>query len=159
MRDNRWLQELLDTTWDSYFSDVVQDNDVRIVFGRRAKRRLGSISLDPSDRTISIITMNGIFKSKDIPEFVVQATLVHELTHYAQGFNSPLAQAQAHPHAGGVMKREFTERGLLELYLNQKRWLKINWPGVLAREFPPMAVRRRPDASSGLPKGIWFLGK
>ncbi len=159
MRDNRWLQELLDTTWDSYFSDIAQDNDVRIVFGRRAKRRLGSISLDPANREVSVITMNGIFKSEEIPEFVIQATLVHELTHYAQGFNSPLAQAQAHPHAGGVMKREFTERGLLELYLNQKRWLKINWPQVLAKEFPPTILRRKPDKSSGLPKGIWFLGK
>ena len=156
MRDNKWLQQLLDETWDAYFSDVAQDNDVRIVFGRRAKRRLGSISLDPSDRTISIITMNGIFKSLEIPEFVIQATLVHELTHYAQGFNSPLAQAQAHPHAGGVMKREFTERGLLELYLTQKRWLKLNWPKVLAKEFPPRHIMHRP---AGLPKGIWFLGK
>ncbi|MEO7617398.1 MAG: hypothetical protein ABIS59_01000 [Candidatus Saccharibacteria bacterium] len=155
-RDNAWLQQLLDTTWDSYFSDVAQDNDVRILFGRRAKRRLGSISLDPSDRTISIITMNGIFRSPEIPEFVIQATLVHEMTHYAQGFNSPLAQAQAHPHAGGVMKREFTERGLLELYLTQKRWLKVNWPSVLAREFPAKAIMRK---TSGLPKGIWFLGK
>lgn len=156
MRDNAWLQELLDVTWDSYFSDVAQDNDVRIIFGRRAKRRLGSISLDSNDKTISVITMNGIFKSNDIPEFVVQATLVHELTHYAQGFNSPLAQAQAHPHAGGVMKREFTERGLLELYLNQKRWLKINWPLVVAKEFPN---RVKTSRSAGLPKGIWFLGK
>ena len=155
MRDNAWLQQLLDTTWDSYFSDVAQDNDVRIIFGRRAKRRLGSISLDPNDRSVSIITMNGIFKSPEIPEFVIQATLVHELTHYAQGFNSPLAQAQPHPHAGGVMKREFTERGLIELYLTQKRWLKINWPKVLAREFPPRVVKKR---ATGLPKGIWFLG-
>lgn len=156
MRDEGWLQELLDITWDSYFSDVTQDNDVRIIFGRRAKRRLGSISLNPNDRTVSIITMNGIFKSLEIPEFVIQATLVHELTHYAQGFNSPLTQAQTHPHAGGVMKREFTERGLLELYLTQKRWLKINWPLVVAREFPPKSLVRR---SIGLPKGIWFLGK
>lgn len=156
MRDDNWLQELLDTTWDSYFSDVTQDNDVRIVFGRRAKRRLGSISLDPNDHSVSIITMNGIFRSEEIPEFVIQATLVHELTHYAQGFNSPLAQAQAHPHAGGVMKREFTERGLLELYLNQKRWLKLNWPAVLIREFPSRQIMRKP---TGLPKGIWFLGK
>ena len=155
MRDNTWLLELLDETWDTYFSDVPQDNDVRIVFGRRARRRLGSISLDPNNNTISIITMNGIFKSDEIPIFVIQATLVHELTHYAQGFNSPLAQAQAHPHAGGVMKREFTERGLLELYLNQKRWLKINWPKVLAKEFPPRVAMKRP---TGIPKGIWFLG-
>lgn len=156
MRDEAWLQQLLDTTWDTYFADVPQDNDVRIIFGRRAKRRLGSIMLDPEERKTSIITMNGIFRSTEIPEYVVLATLVHELTHYAQGFNSPLAQAQTHPHAGGVMKREFTERGLLWLYRDQRKWLKEHWPTILAKEFPS---RRKPAAELGLPKGIWFLGK
>ena len=123
-RDNAWLQEMLDKIWDNYFEDVPQDNDVRIVFGRRAKRRLGSISLDPNDRKTSIITINSVFKRQDVPEYVVEATVVHELTHYAHGFNSPLEQAKQHPHAGGVMRREFDERGLLELYQVQRRWLQ-----------------------------------
>lgn len=137
MRDELWLQQLLDETWDAHFSDVAQANDIRIVFGRRAKRRLGSISLDPSNRDITIITMNGIFRQSEIPVFVVQATLVHELTHYAHGFNSPLEQKQRHPHAGGVIRREFSERGLLNLYMEQKRWLKANWSNIIATEFAP----------------------
>jgi len=157
-RDERWLQDLLDRTWDTHFADVQQVNDVRIEYGRRAKRRLGSIRLDPADRNTSIITMNGLFRSLEIPEFVVQATLVHELTHYAHGFNSPHAQKQAHPHAGGVMRREFEERGLLQLYLEQKRWLKVRWPEVLAREFAPTTARRRPASGVKLPKPFWFLG-
>jgi len=40
-RDDRWLQGMLDETWDRYFADVPQANDVRIIFGRRARRRLG----------------------------------------------------------------------------------------------------------------------
>ena len=159
IRDEAWLQQLLDDTWDEHFSDVLQENDVRIIYGRRAKRRLGSISLDPNDRTTSIITMNGIFKDELIPEFVVVATLVHELTHYAHGFNSPLAQLQSHPHAGGVMRREYDERGLLQLYLDQKKWLKHNWPEVVAREFAP---RRRTSAAAArivkVPKPFWFIG-
>src|SRR5262245_48756445 len=134
IRDEAWLQLMLDTIWDSHFGEVPQVNDVRIVYGRRAKRRLGSISLDLVDRTTSIITMNALFKSVEIPEFIVEATIFHELTHYAHGFNSPLEQAQSHPHAGGVMRREFAERGRLELYLQQKRWLKQHWPEVVARE-------------------------
>jgi len=159
IRDEAWLQQLLDDTWDEHFSDVQQQNDVRIVYGRRAKRRLGSISLDPNDRSTSIITMNGLFKDERIPEFVVVATLVHELTHYAHGFNSPLAQAQSHPHAGGVMRREYSERGLLQLYLDQKKWLKLNWPEVVAREFAP---RRRTGSITQrvvkVPKPFWFIG-
>jgi hypothetical protein len=157
-RDHAWLQELLDRTWDSYFSDVPQDNDVRIEFGRRAKRRLGSIRLDPKHPDTTIITMNGLFRLPEIPEFVIQATLVHELTHYAHGFNSPLKQQQAHPHAGGVMRREFEERGLLQLYLEQKRWLKVRWSDLLMEQFPPAKPRRRALQSKvKLPKPFWFL--
>jgi hypothetical protein len=158
-RDEFWLQDLLDRTWDEHFADVPQENDVRIIFGRRAKRRLGSISLDPKDHSVSIITMNGLFRLLDVPEFVIKATLVHELTHYAHGFNSPLAQQQTHPHAGGVMRREFDERGLLPLYLEQKRWLKVHWHELLQREFPPAKPRRRGVQSKvKLPKPFWFLG-
>ncbi len=156
-RDEGWLQSILDKIWDNYFLDVPQVNDVRMVFGRRAKRRLGSISLDPQDRHTSIVTMNGIFKREDIPEFVVEATIFHELTHYAHGFNSPLDQAQAHPHAGGVMRREFAERGLLELYLQQKRWLKEHWADVLREEFPPK-MSKSVKSQVSIPKPFWFVG-
>ena len=140
-RDNAWLQGLLDDTWDAHFADVPQTNDVRIEFGRKAKRRLGSIRLDPVNRTTTIITMNGLYALPEIPEFVVKATLVHELTHYAHGFNSPIAQKQAHPHAGGVIRREYADRGLLDLYLEQKRWLKVRWPDIVARHFGPSTRR------------------
>lgn len=142
MRDQAWLQQLLDDIWDTSFADVPQVGDVRIGFGRRAKRRLGSISLDPLDRSVSVITLNGLFKLEAVPETVVRATIVHELTHYAHGFNSPLEQRQRHPHAGGVMRREFADRGLLELYLGQKRWLKQHWATLLVRELPPRTVLR-----------------
>jgi hypothetical protein len=135
IRDDAWLQAILDKIWDNYFIDVPQDNDVRIIFGRRAKRRLGSISLDPRDRTTSIITITGVFRSTEIPEYVVEATIFHELTHYAHGFNSPIEQSRSHPHAGGVMRREFAERGMLDLYQLQKRWLKANWQRVVDLEF------------------------
>lgn len=157
MRDEAWLQDMLDKTWDTYFADVRQDNDVRIEFGRRAKRRLGSIRLDPSDRQTSIITMNGLFRLPEVPESVILATLVHELTHYAQGFNSPLERTQAHPHAGGVMRREFADRGLLDLYLEQKRWLKTCWVPLLERELPASRRRVLPKASRiKVPKPFWF---
>jgi hypothetical protein len=159
-RDDAWLQQVLDKIWDNYFTDVPQENDVRIMFGRRAKRRLGSISLEANDKRISVILLNGIFKNLEIPEFVVEATIVHELTHYAHGFNSPLAQAQKHPHAGGVMRREFSERGLLDLYLAQKRWLKEHWAEVLENEFKnkPIISHQIPDKMK-VPKPFWFIGE
>jgi len=156
VRDQAWLHGLLDATWDAYFADVPQENDVRIEFGRRAKRRLGSIRLDPNDRQTSIITINGLFKLEDIPGFVVQATIFHELSHYAHGFNSPLAQRYHQPHAGGVMRREYDERGALDLYQQQKRWLKDNWLATIQRELPPATTRRGPASSQKVPKPFWF---
>lgn len=158
MRDEAWLQQLLDDTWDAYFKDVPQHNDVRICYGRRTKRRLGSISLDPVDRMTSVITMNGLFRNPEVPDFVILATLVHELTHYAHGFNSPLDQAQAHPHAGGVMRREYAERGLLWLYQKQKVWLKQNWAAFIAREMPMSPKVRKQVPSIRLRKPFWFVG-
>lgn len=158
IRDDAWLQGILDKIWDNYFADTPQVNDVRILFGRRSKRRLGSISLDPNDRTISLITLTGVFRREDVPEYVVEATVFHELTHYAHGFNSPLAQAQAHPHAGGVMRREFAERGLLDLYLQQKRWLKEHWAEVLTNEFGAPKRRTVSRSIRSVPKPFWFIG-
>lgn len=157
MRDNAWLHQLLDDTWDKYFSDVPQDNIVRVEFGRRAKNRLGSIKLDAIDPQVTIITMNGLFKNPAIPEPIVLATLVHELSHYAHGFHSPLQKKFVQPHSGGVMRREFAQRGLEKLYLDQKKWLKDNWRGIIESEFGVSARHRRlPKRSIVVPKPFWF---
>jgi len=156
-RDDTWLHQLLDDTWDRYFSDIPQDNIVRIRFGRRAKTRLGSISIDRQEPDVSVITMNGLFRDPAIPEFVVQATLVHELSHYAHGFNSPIERTKRHPHAGGVMKREFTERGALELYLRQKRWLKTNWQGIILQNYSSKTAQSRVvSKTTKIPNPFWF---
>jgi hypothetical protein len=157
MRDEFWLQQLLDNTWDRYFSEVPQANIVRIEFGKRAKRQLGAIRRDRKDPDITIIAMNGLFRSPEIPEFVVEATLVHELIHYAHGFNSPLEQKHVHPHAGGIIRAEYAERGLEALYLRQKRWLKANWPGIVAANFaPPKPRRRRRHQVTRIAKPFWM---
>lgn len=158
MRDDIWLQEILDQTWDSYFSDVPQDNIVRIEFGRKARTRLGSIKLDRNDHSVTVITMNGLFKNPEIPEFVVVSTLVHELIHYAHGFNSPLEQKHRHPHAGGVIRKEYAERGLEYLYVDQKKWLKLNWPTIVRANFTPPQRRRtvRSTRYITIPKPFWL---
>jgi hypothetical protein len=157
MRDEFWLQQLLDDTWDRYFSDVPQDNIVKIEFGRRARRQLGAIRVDRHDPAVTIISLNGLFRDPTIPKMVPLATLVHELTHYAHGFNSPLQQKHRHPHAGGVIRQEYAERGLEDLYLQQKRWLKANWPAILQQNFPAPAPRRRQTRRTiSPPKPFWF---
>ena len=132
-RDQEWLENMLADIWDKHFSDVDQANDVVIKYGRAAKQRLGSISLDRKNPEISVITINPIYTDLDVPEYVIKATIVHEMTHYAHGFNSPHQQKQRYPHSGGVIRQEFAERGLEELYLQQKQWLKESWVEIVGR--------------------------
>jgi hypothetical protein len=83
--------------------------------------------------TTSIIRVNRLFQDLDVPEFVVRATIFHEMTHYAHGFNSPLEQKQKHPHSGGVIRKEFAERGQVALYEKQRKWLDATWVSILKK--------------------------
>lgn len=158
-RDQDWLENMLADIWYRHFEDVVQSNAVRIVYGRKAKRQLGSIRRDQNDPSASVITINPIFQDLDVPEFVIKATIVHEMTHYAHGFNSPLEQKHKHPHSGGVIRREFAERGLEQLFLDQKAWLKDNWPAMVVRHFPYDRYRVvRSTTNRAVPLPWWMRG-
>jgi hypothetical protein len=128
IRDHNWLKFRLETIWSRHFPDITVANNVFVKFGRPCQTRLGSIKFgrrqqDPN----TIITINGYFKDENIPESVVDAVLAHELTHYAHGFCSPHEQKFRNPHKGGVVSRELVDRGLQELLLIEKRWVKANW--------------------------------
>lgn len=153
-RDQEWLENLLSDIWLRNFIDVDQPNDVVIKYGRKAKQRLGSISLDKNDPTVSIITINSIYQDLEVPEYIITATIVHELTHYAHGFNSPHGQKQQHPHSGGVIRKEFAERGLEDLYTKQRKWLKENWPRIVEKYFGPPKPRYKRSKTVRSP--WWF---
>jgi len=145
MRDNKWLAQRLKSIWEKFFSDIPQKNDVYVRFGRRSRTRLGSIMLDRRSQILTglgilrllakrphtIITLNGYFKNSRVPEFVVDATIAHELTHYAHGFSSPHRRAHYYPHYGGVVRKELAKRGLLELERAQKKWCKLHWRDII----------------------------
>lgn len=133
-RDNKWLRERLKQIWNRYFHDVPPANNIIIKFGRPARTRLGSIKfgrrkIDPN----TIITLTGFFRDHEIPEFVIDATVAHELVHYAHGFHSPHPQLYRHPHHGGVVRRELIDRGLEDVLELSRKWLKNNWPDYVRR--------------------------
>lgn len=141
MRDNKWLAERLKIIWEKYFPEIVQKNDVIVRFGKKSRRTLGSIRLQEENPSIlysitrrligvrlkTVIVLNGHFKKKAIPEYVVDATIAHELSHYAHGFASPHKQKYHYPHKHGVVRSEMRNRGLSELFKKQKLWTKTNW--------------------------------
>lgn len=122
-RDDKWLLSRLDLLWTKYFSDVSQSNKVFIRFGRNAKYRLGSIKLNRQTKA-SYITITSMFKDTRIPKEVVDHTIGHELVHYAHGFSSINPRLHKYPHAGGVVKKEMSERGMGYLHEAYKVWIK-----------------------------------
>lgn len=130
MRDHKWLMHKLAAIWTRYFSDVQQINPVLVRFGRSAKTRLGSIKLGRK-KINTYITLTGFLQDERVPEFVIEAVLAHELAHYAHGFNSPHQQLLHYPHKHRVVDRELTKRGLGDIVLLQKKWLKDNWPTIV----------------------------
>lgn len=144
MRNDKWLEDIMYDLWENHFEDVPRLNNVVIKFGKRAKRQLGAISwADKKTKKIekilsllgkadfereSLINITAYFKDEKIPEYVVRATIAHELCHYTHGFNSPLKRMYKHPHKGGVVTKELNSRGLGSLNKKSKKWLKANWP-------------------------------
>ena len=148
MRDDKWLFAKLDQVWDKYFPEMPMDNDVHIVWGRKARQRLGSIKQGKKvlgKHPETIITINSLFKDNDIPEFVIEATIAHELAHYSHGFHSPLKKQFSKPHEGGVVHKELELRGAADLEKKSRRWLKENWRDYLNKNMPRtnISVRRK----------------
>jgi hypothetical protein len=130
LRKDPYLYERLENIWNKYFSDVPRENMVLIGFGRKAKKRLGSIGskacpLGCKDHTHILI--NGRLKDPFVPDFVIDATIAHELCHYTHGFCSPRPRHHLHPHRDGVVDAEMERRGLKELSKREWNWLQENW--------------------------------
>lgn len=154
MRDNTWLEEQLQFLLQKYFSNVTITNPIDIRFGREARYRFGSIKL-VSHKSIkgrkgirsikgliravgsdkpkkSLITVTSMFAKEHVPVGVVQYTIAHELCHYAHGFSSTNKRMFRHPHHGGVVNRELTQRGAENLIREFKVWLKGYRKAIMA---------------------------
>lgn len=140
MRSNLWLEDKLEQFLKTNFSDLEIPNNLTIGFGRKARRRLGSIKMT-RDKKTSHITINGIFRDAEMPERIIEAVIAHELCHYAHGFSSPIAKLYDHPHRGNVIGRELRKRGLHFLDEYEKVWTKSKWPKIIEKEFPRQAKR------------------
>ena len=126
MRNNEWLREKLQELLEGHFADMERPNQISIAFGRKARRRLGSIRM-VRDKKHSHILINGHLRADEIPEQIICSVIAHELCHYAHGFCSPLPQKYKNPHSGGIISRELKKRGLHFLLEYEKQWTKNHW--------------------------------
>src|SRR2546427_12688437 len=107
-RDNLWLASRYRHLWSTYFLGARTGYPIDVKFGRSARYRYGSIF--NRGRKCHIL-INGLFAHPEVPEYVVDATLVHELAHYVHGYASGLPKLHACPHRGGVIDKELERRG------------------------------------------------
>lgn len=151
VRDNKYLENLLYDLWKNNFCDIARPNLVVIKFGKHSKRQLGSIRLIKNrdtferyvkkyklnsdifdNKTVSLINVTRYFTYDYVPEYVIKATVAHELCHYAHGFSSPLEKKYRYPHQGGIIQKELNSRGLLDVYTDSKKWIKDNWLSIIS---------------------------
>jgi hypothetical protein len=83
------------------------------------------------DKRVTVITITKYFQDEQVPDYVVKATIAHELCHYTHGFSSPLEKRFDKPHQGNVINKELKKRDLLESQNMADDWLKKNWLHVV----------------------------
>jgi hypothetical protein len=135
MRDNIWLNQRLNQIWELLFPELTRPNTVFAKFKGKWKNKFGHIKLMKDKSTE--IAVNRIFQKDIIPEFIIDLTLAHELTHYMHGFHSPHPRQHRHPHAGGVVTKELKKRGFEHLIIKEKLWVKNSWWKIVEVEFGP----------------------
>ncbi len=142
-RDDAWLAERLRLLWEVHFSDVPRGYPITTRFGNRAKYCYGSIAARNGQTSIRI---NQLFADPFVPDYVVDATLAHELAHYAHGFHYGLPRLHAHAHRGGVVDKELERRGLGELYAKAAQWRQAHWEAFYAARCGDIMARRSAHA-------------
>lgn len=146
-RDDAWLARRVEILWEAHFHDVPIRYPIVTRFGMRARRRYGSIMARDGQ---ALITINRLFADPSVPEYVVDATLGHELAHYAHGFGSGLPLLHAHAHRGGVVDKELEARGLGEVSRRAEEWRRIYWEAFYTQCCPESDARqyaRKEDAA------------
>lgn len=150
LRDVRWLEERLRLLQENHFADVPQGYPIVVRFGTRAQRRFGSIT---ARNGISYITVNQLYANPEVPVYVVDETLAHELAHYAHGFGSGLPRLYDDPHRGGVVDKELIKRGLGEVHRKAQAWREAHWGNVYDQCCEDIVQRRA--AKAELTNGMW----
>ncbi|MGI6589725.1 MAG: hypothetical protein ACOX1V_03625 [Candidatus Iainarchaeum sp.] len=101
---------------------------------KKSKRILGHIKPVNDTEFGSIIEINPLLKDLSVPEYVLDYVLMHELTHYFQGFGSNHKRKHKHPHRGGIVEKELARHGWEEITQKSEKWIKENWKNLVAKK-------------------------
>ncbi|MFA5126020.1 MAG: hypothetical protein WC462_03385 [archaeon] len=109
-------------------------NFLVIKWGCKWSRVLGRIKPLENKEYGSIIEINSLLKQIEVPEYVLDYILMHELTHYFQGFGSNHERKHKHPHKGHIVEKELARHGWDEITKKSEKWIKENWKNILMKE-------------------------
>jgi hypothetical protein len=115
-------------------------NFLMVKTGKRWKRTLGHIKPIKED---SLIEINPLLFDTDVPEHVLDYVIMHELTHYFQGFGSNHERKHKHPHRGGIVEKELARLGWEEITIKSEKWIKENWDKILIKNEIDPSVKPR----------------
>jgi hypothetical protein len=125
MRDDIWLKNRMLELWQIRFMDVPMLNEVKIRFKGKWKLKFGHIKMR---NNITEIVINSLFKHEDIPQYIIDLTIAHELIHYSHGFQSPLERKFRYPHQGGIVRKELKRRGFKDALQLERKIFRKEWP-------------------------------
>jgi hypothetical protein len=112
--------------------------------GKRWKRTLGHIKPFEHSEYGSLIEINSLLFDLDVPEYVLDYVIMHELTHYFQGFASNHEKKFLNPHRGGIVEKELERLGWKEIQEKSDKWIKENWDSILLKnKIDPKVKRKR----------------
>ena len=130
MRDDNWLRNRMLEIWQLRFMDVPMKNEVKIRFKGKWKLKFGHIKMK---NDITEIVINSLFKNEDVPQYIVDLTIAHELVHYSHGFQSPLERRFRYPHQGGIVRKELKKRGFRDAMQMERKIFRKEWPEMFER--------------------------
>jgi hypothetical protein len=125
------------------FANKEITNLLLVKTGSKWKRTLGHIKTVESSEYGSMIEINPLLFDLEVPEFVLDYVIMHELTHYFQGFASNHEKKHKHPHRGGIVEKELARLGWEEIQQKSDKWIKENWGKILIKNKIDPRVKRK----------------
>lgn len=127
MRDDEWLINRFYFIWNKHFPEIERKNQIVVRFKGKWKNKFGHIK--KRDEKTEIV-LNSLFKHEEIPEYIIDVTLAHEIIHYMHGFHSPFPKLYRYPHYGGVVRKELKKRGFTLQLRWEREFIKEKWPSI-----------------------------
>ena len=97
---------------------------IKIRWGRKAKRVLGSVRLL---KDVSVIRISQYLADFNVPDYVLEEVILHEMIHIKTGYGSSIEKQYKNAHRGGIIRKEMDAVGKAQLYDESDAWVKKNW--------------------------------